>query len=272
MVICGATGDLTERKLAPALYNLMLGGFLRPEFTVVGFARRELTNEQFSAHLLEGVNKYSRNKPAKASIWESFARGIEYHRGDLDDPTAYAELGKRLDRIDRDRGTAGNRLFYLAVPPSLYPDIVQQLHDAGLAATGAARSSDAKRGWTRVIIEKPFGYDLASARTLNQAIGARLRRGPGLPHRPLPGEGDRPEPRRLPLRKRALRADLESPLHRQRPDHGGRDGRGRRAAASSTTRPARCATSCRTTACSCWPSSAWSRRSRSRRRTCATRS
>jgi glucose-6-phosphate 1-dehydrogenase len=171
MVICGATGDLTERKLAPALYNLMLGGFLPPEFTVVGFARRELTNEQFSAHLLEGVNKYSRNKPAKASIWESFARGIEYHRGDLDDPTAYAELGKRLDRIDRDRGTAGNRLFYLAVPPSLYPDIVQQLHDAGLAATGAARSSDAKRGWTRVIIEKPFGYDLDSARTLNQAIG-----------------------------------------------------------------------------------------------------
>ena len=171
MVICGATGDLTERKLAPALYNLMLGGFLPPEFTVVGFARRELTNEQFSAHLLEGVNKYSRNKPAKASIWDSFARGIEYHRGDLDDPTAYAELGKRLDRIDRDRGTAGNRLFYLAVPPSLYPDIVQQLHDAGLAATGSARSSDAKRGWTRVIIEKPFGYDLASARTLNHAIG-----------------------------------------------------------------------------------------------------
>ena len=107
MVIIGATGDLTERKLGPALYNLMLGGALPPEFTVVGFARRDLTNEQFSAHLLEGVNKYSRNKPAKASIWESFARGIEYHRGDLDDPAAYAELAKRLDRIDRDRGTAG---------------------------------------------------------------------------------------------------------------------------------------------------------------------
>ena len=167
MVICGATGDLSQRKLGPALYNLTLGGFLPPEFSVVGFARRDWTNEQFTEHLLEGVNKYSRNKPAKESIWESFARGIEYHRGDLDDPAAYVELAKRLDRIDRDRGTAGNRLFYLAVPPSLYPDIVQQLHDAGLAATGDARSADAKRGWTRVIIEKPFGYDLASARALN---------------------------------------------------------------------------------------------------------
>jgi len=106
MVICGATGDLTERKLGPALYNLMLGGFLPPEFTVVGFARRDWTNEEFSAHLLAGVNKYSRNRPAKESIWESFARGIEYHRGDLDDPAAYVELAKRLDRIDRDRAQA----------------------------------------------------------------------------------------------------------------------------------------------------------------------
>jgi glucose-6-phosphate 1-dehydrogenase len=170
MVICGATGDLTERKLAPALYNTLLGGFLPPEFTVVGFARRDFSDEQFRQHLLDGINRYSRNRPAKAAIWESFASGIEYHRGDLDDPAAYAELAKRLDRIDRDRGTSGNRLFYLAVPPALYPEIVSHLDRAGLAASGRHRRTGPRRGWTRVIVEKPFGYDLESARTLNRVI------------------------------------------------------------------------------------------------------
>jgi glucose-6-phosphate 1-dehydrogenase len=170
MIICGATGDLTDRKLAPALYNTLLGGFLPPEFTVVGFARRELSDDAFRAHLLESINEHSRNKPAKDAIWETFARGIEYHRGDLDDPAAYAELAKRLERIDRDRGTAGNRLFYLAVPPNLYPEIVNQLDRAGLAASGERRASGSKRGWTRVIIEKPFGWDLDSARTLNREL------------------------------------------------------------------------------------------------------
>jgi glucose-6-phosphate 1-dehydrogenase len=170
MVICGATGDLTERKLGPALYNTLLGGFLPPEFTVVGFARRDLGDDAFRDHLLEGINRFSRNKPAKQAIWDSFARGIEYHRGNFDDPAAYAELAKRLDRIDRDRGTAGNRLFYLAVPPSLYPEIVNQLDRAGLAQSGDRRRAGTRRGWTRVIVEKPFGNDLESARTLNREI------------------------------------------------------------------------------------------------------
>ncbi|HEX2766253.1 MAG TPA: glucose-6-phosphate dehydrogenase [Candidatus Limnocylindria bacterium] len=170
MVICGATGDLTQRRLAPALYNTLLGGFLPPEFSVVGFARRDLTDETFRDLLREAIDKYSRNRPVKPAIWESFASRIEYHRGDLDDPAAYAELAKRLDRIDRDRGTGGNRLFYLAVPPSLYPVIVNQLDRAGLAGHGDQRRSGSRRGWTRVIVEKPFGYDLESARTLNRVI------------------------------------------------------------------------------------------------------
>jgi glucose-6-phosphate 1-dehydrogenase len=170
MIICGATGDLTERKLAPALHNTFMGGYLPPEFTVVGFARREWTDAQFREHLLNAVNKYSRNKPVKPAIWDSIADAIEYQRGDFNDPDAYAELAKRLDRIDRDRGTAGNRLFYLAVPPSLYPEIVNQLDRAGLAASGGRRATGSKRGWTRVIVEKPFGYDLESARTLNREI------------------------------------------------------------------------------------------------------
>jgi glucose-6-phosphate 1-dehydrogenase len=170
MVICGATGDLTERKLGPALYNLMLGGFLPPEFSVVGFARREMTDDEFRAHLLTGINAYSRNRPVKESIWDSFSQGIEYHRGEFHDPEAWAELAKRLARIDRDRGTAGNRLFYLAVPPALYPEIVKQLGAAGLAASGEKRP-DGRKGWSRVIVEKPFGHDLASARKLNRELG-----------------------------------------------------------------------------------------------------
>ena len=169
MVICGATGDLTERKLAPALYNLLLGGFLPPEFTVVGFARRELSDEAFRAHLLEGINTFSRNRPAQASIWEAFGSGIEYHRGDFDDPGAWEGLATRLDRIDRDRGTAGNRLFYLAVPPTLYPEIARQMDAAGLSQSGSARG-DGKKGWARVIVEKPFGSDLESARKLNREL------------------------------------------------------------------------------------------------------
>jgi glucose-6-phosphate 1-dehydrogenase len=170
MVICGATGDLAERKLGPALYNLMLGGFLPPEFSVVGFARRELSDEEYAAFLLEGVNRHSRNRPAKESIWESFCRGIEYHQGQLDDPEAYVRLARRLDRIDRDRGTAGNRLFYLAVPPSLYPEIADRLDETGLAKSGEERAEGSRRGWSRVIVEKPFGSDLHSAQQLNQDI------------------------------------------------------------------------------------------------------
>jgi glucose-6-phosphate 1-dehydrogenase len=169
MVICGATGDLTERKLGPALYNLLLGGYLPPEFTVVGFARRQMTDEEFRVHLRDGVDRYSRNRPIKESIWDSFGQGVYYHQGDFDDPAAWRELAGVLDRIDRDRGTAGNRLFYLAVPPSLYPEIVQQLGDAGLAASGSGRP-DSRKGWSRVIVEKPFGFDLTSAQTLNHEI------------------------------------------------------------------------------------------------------
>jgi glucose-6-phosphate 1-dehydrogenase len=147
----------------------MLGGFLPPEFTVVGFARREMSDDDFRAHLREGIDTFSRNRPVKASVWESFSEGIRYHHGEFHDPAAYAELAKLLDRIDRDRGTAGNRLFYLAVPPVLYPEIVKQLGAAGLSADGERRG-EGKRGWVRVIVEKPFGYDLGSARKLNREL------------------------------------------------------------------------------------------------------
>ena len=151
---------------APALYNCLLGGFLPPEFTVVGFARRELTRRGSSA------TTCSRGSTSTAATGRRSRRsGSRSHAASstttatFDDPAAYAELAKRLDRIDRDRGTAGNRLFYLAVPPALYPEIVNQLERAGLAARGERRRSGSKRGWTRVIVEKPFGSDLEPARS-----------------------------------------------------------------------------------------------------------
>ena len=150
-------------------YGLMLGGFLPAEFTVVGFARRDLTDDAFRDHLREAIDQYSRNKPVKRSIWQSFSRAIEYQRGEFRDADAWAALAKRLDRIDRDRGTAGNRLFYMAVPPVLHAEVVRQLGAAGLAVSGNRRGSGA-RGWSRVIVEKPFGFDLASARQLTREI------------------------------------------------------------------------------------------------------
>jgi glucose-6-phosphate 1-dehydrogenase len=169
MVIIGATGDLTERKLAPALYNLMLGGALPPEFTVVGFARRDLSDAEFRDHLRKGIDEYSRNRPVKPSIWESFSAGIEYQQGEFHDDAAWAALAKRLERIDRDRGTAGNRLFYLAVPPALHAEIVRQIETAGLSGNDGA-DGRRSRGWSRVIVEKPFGFDLPSARKLNRQL------------------------------------------------------------------------------------------------------
>ena len=94
--------DLTRRKLAPAIYNLALGGFLPPEFTVVGFARRPMTNAEFHEHLRED-GQFSRNQPVSESVWAAFAQGIEYEQGNLDDPEAYAALARHLERIDRDR-------------------------------------------------------------------------------------------------------------------------------------------------------------------------
>jgi len=171
MVIFGATGDLTARKLMPALYNLVLERLLPPGFTVVGFARRARSNEQFRDDLREAVMTYSRTQPVKTKVWESFAAGVFYHQADYADPRGYQALSQLLDRLDRERGAAGNRLFYLATPPELYEEIVGQLGRAGLARAGTRNTSSSLSGeWTRIIVEKPFGKDLTSAKELNQTI------------------------------------------------------------------------------------------------------
>jgi glucose-6-phosphate 1-dehydrogenase len=164
MVIFGASGDLTRRKLMPALYNLAYDGLLPPGFSIVGYARRPMTDEEFRASMRKAVERFSRRQPIDEGVWETFARGIFYFEADFADDHAYPKLGELLERIDRERGTGGNRIFYLATPPDAYELIAEHLGDAGLAQP-ADRDS-----WVRLIVEKPFGRDLQSAIELNEHL------------------------------------------------------------------------------------------------------
>src|SRR5216117_505202 len=162
MVIFGATGDLTQRKLIPALYNLAADGDLPPAVAIVGFARREKSDEQFRAELEKATRKFSR-QPVRDEMWKTFAQAIFYHESEFEDESGYKKLAKRLDRIDKERGTRGNRLFYFAAAPDQFEPILKHLKAAGLNDT-------CKGSWVRVIVEKPFGTDLASARELNRIV------------------------------------------------------------------------------------------------------
>lgn len=163
MVIFGATGDLTHRKLLPALYSLALEHPLPAGFSVVGFARRPYSDEEFRKQVLDSINEFSRQKPVNPQVWESFASGIHYLQSNFTDPEGYDQLNTLLIKLDQERGTSGNRIFYLSTPPSQYPEIIQRIGAAGLNRN--------RKGWTRIIIEKPFGHDLASARELNRIVG-----------------------------------------------------------------------------------------------------
>ncbi len=165
VVILGATGDLTRRKLLPALYNLAREHLLPAGFSVIGFARRDWSDDEFRRRMREGVDQFSRAGREIESVWKSFAEGLHYVRGDFSDPGGYTKLAEFLDQRDRERGTCGNRLFYLATPPTTYPEIV-----AGLGAAGLARRGASEGVWTRIIIEKPFGRDLKSAQDLNRQV------------------------------------------------------------------------------------------------------
>ena len=164
IVIFGAAGDLTRRKLLPAIYNLALDGLLPESFAVMGFARRDLDDDAFRTVARDGVEKYSR-RPLDEARWPDFERNIFYTRGSFDDASAYAELERRLEAVERERGIRGNRIFYLSVPPSAIETCVQQLDAAGLA--------DPPPGsYARVIVEKPIGRDLESARRINDQVAA----------------------------------------------------------------------------------------------------
>lgn len=169
MVIFGATGDLTGRKLLPAIYNLAREGELPAHFACVGFARRDKTNEIFRKEMFDAVNKYSRVKPVDNTIWEGFQEQIFYHKSEFHEDNGYEELRRFLNELDRKFGTKGNRVFYLSTQPSFFPLIIEKLHAHGLIYDPAD-----KNRWSRVIIEKPFGHDLTSAVELQQHISKFL--------------------------------------------------------------------------------------------------
>jgi glucose-6-phosphate 1-dehydrogenase len=173
LVIFGASGDLTSRKLVPALYNLAREKLLPPGFATVGFARRDKTDAAFRKELHDAAMKHSRSKPIDEAVWAPFEGAIEWHRGSFDDEDAYRALSERLAAIDRKHGTRGNRLYYFATPPDAFPVILGHLAKSGLLCTPEHACAPGSP-WSRVIIEKPFGRDLASAQALNRVVAATL--------------------------------------------------------------------------------------------------
>lgn len=163
IVMFGASGDLARRKLLPALYDLALHSCLAPRFRLVGFARTEMNDDDFRRSADEFLAK-EKKTGAVSEIHDEFLKRLEYFSGNYDDPQAYGRLTERLEKLDREDQLGGNRLFYLATPPDIYPRVIEQLGRAGLARPKTGKS------WTRVIIEKPFGHDQASARALNEKV------------------------------------------------------------------------------------------------------
>ncbi|MDP9034055.1 MAG: glucose-6-phosphate dehydrogenase [Myxococcota bacterium] len=160
-VVFGASGDLTRRKLLPALYNLALSRLLPAGMSIVGFALTESTDDEFRRAMHEALGEFSRRKPIDETVWQDFASRLHYVRGKFEDPASFALLRNKLEELDRTNGTLGNRVYYLAVPPSTFRQVIDGLADAGLVSP----ASDGK--YSRIIIEKPFGRDLASAEALN---------------------------------------------------------------------------------------------------------
>ena len=169
IVIFGATGDLTPRKLVPGLYNLAAQQLLAPETAIIGVARRDLSDDDFRAQMRAGVEAHGR-LPIDEGIWEGFARRIRYLSVPFDDRPGFARLRAMIEEEDARGGTAGNRLFYLATAPEFFPVIAESLGSVGLADEG-----ERSEQFARLVVEKPFGHDLASSRELHGRLGTVFR-------------------------------------------------------------------------------------------------
>ncbi len=165
IVIFGASGDLTRRKLMPALYSLALQQLLPPEMAIIGLSQTEWDDDQFREQMRAAVTAHGGHDTLDADIWRAFAHRLFYLPASFDDPDAYDDLRARLEHLRRNEAGLGNRLFYLATAPTFFPVIAEHLGAAGL-------SSEEDDTFARIVIEKPFGRDLASARVLNERVGA----------------------------------------------------------------------------------------------------
>ena len=164
VILFGASGDLAKRKVIPAMYDLAQYNSLGECYAIIGFARTPMTDETFRNVVGEAAKTISEVGPIDPEKWNAFASNLYYTEGDYSDPDSYARLVRRLSELDSEKKLCGNRLFYLSTPPEVYPDIVEQLGHAGLARPSTPNA------WVRIIIEKPFGRDLASAKELNKIV------------------------------------------------------------------------------------------------------
>ncbi|MFZ0140477.1 MAG: glucose-6-phosphate dehydrogenase, partial [Aeromicrobium sp.] len=162
LILFGVTGDLARKKLIPAVYDLANRGLLPPGFALVGFARHDFGHQEF-ADIIKKAAQDGARTPWRDTVWNQLAAGIRFVPGEFDDDAAWKRLADTMRELDEKQGTNGNHAFYLSIPPALFPVVVSQLKEHGLA--------DADEGWRRVVIEKPFGHDLASARELNKIVG-----------------------------------------------------------------------------------------------------
>ena len=162
LVIFGVTGDLSRKKLMPAVYDLANRGLLPPGFALVGFARRDWDDQDFMKVVYDAVKEYARTE-FHEDVWAQLAEGIRFVSGTFDDDAAFERLKETIDELDRERGTMGNHAFYLSIPPKAFPQVTEQLRRSGLAE----QKNDS---WRRVVIEKPFGSDLKTARELNAVV------------------------------------------------------------------------------------------------------
>jgi len=169
LVLFGVTGDLSRKKLMPAVYDLANRGLLPPGFSLVGFARRDWEHEDFAQVIHNAVKEHART-PFNDTVWQQLAEGIRFVPGEFADDAAFDRLAQTVTELDVERGTGGNYAFYLSVPPKFFPDVVEQLKRSGLSS--APEDPQGRRPWRRVVIEKPFGHDLASARQLNEIVNS----------------------------------------------------------------------------------------------------
>jgi len=169
LVLFGVTGDLSRKKLMPAVYDLSNRGLLPPGFSLVGFARRDWADEDFAQVTHDAVKEHART-PFNDTVWQQLSEGIRFVPGEFADDAAFDRLAQTVAQLDAERGTGGNYAFYLSVPPKFFPDVVEQLKRSGLSA--APEGPGGHRPWRRVVIEKPFGHDLASARELNEIVNS----------------------------------------------------------------------------------------------------
>ena len=219
VVIFGVTGDLATKKLMPAIYDLANRGLLPANFALVGFARRDWADEDFGKLVCDSVRTHART-PYRQEVWDRLAEGIRFVQGTFDDPKAFERLAETLQKLDAERGTGGNHAFYLSIPPKAFQQVCEQLQKSGLARPQEGR-------WSRVVIEKPFGHDLQSAQELNGVVNSVFPEESVFRIDHYLGKETVQNILALAVRQRAVRADLEQQLRRQRADHHGRGHRPR---------------------------------------------